>query len=58
MFCLKCGEPIALLGLLDRETKCKQFACTKCLTVYLQNNNGLIFPKDELRTYGEEDELP
>ena len=59
MFCLKCGEPISLLGLRDRKTGYIQYTCSKCNTVYLQNNSGLIFPKDELRRFtdGENDEL-
>ena len=49
MFCLKCGEIISLLGMLDRKTRYEQFACSKCGTIYLKNNNGLIFPKDEMK---------
>lgn len=48
MFCLKCSEPISLLGLLDPETRYEQYICSECNTVYLKNSNGLIFPKDEL----------
>jgi len=49
MFCLKCREPISLLGLRDRKTGYVQYICSKCLTIYLQNSNGLIFPKKDLR---------
>lgn len=49
MYCLKCSEPISLLGLLDRKTKYEQYTCTKCGTVYLKNSNGFIFPKDDMR---------
>lgn len=49
MFCLKCGEPISLLGLRDRKTGYIQYLCSKCLTVHLQNSNGLIFLKDEMK---------
>ena len=54
MYCLRCGEPISLLGLLDRETRYNQYVCSGCNTVYLQNSNGLIFPKDELIGFPEQ----
>lgn len=54
MFCLKCGEIISLLGLLDRETKYEQYICSECNTIYLRNPNGLIFPKNELIRFPEQ----
>ena len=54
MFCLKCSEPISLLGLLDRKTNYEQYTCTKCGTVYLKTPiSGLIFPKEEFRILPE-----
>ena len=47
MYCLRCGEPICLLGLLDRKTGYDQYACSNCDTIYLKTNSGLIYPKDE-----------
>lgn len=49
MYCLKCREPISLLGLRDRKTGYIQYICSKCNVIYLQNSNGLIFPKDEMK---------
>jgi len=48
MFCLKCGEPIGLLGLLDTKTGYIQYQCSKCGTIFLKNSNGVMFPKEEL----------
>lgn len=59
MFCMKCREPISLLGLRDRKTGFIQYKCSKCQTVYLKNNRGFIFPKEDSRRFigGEKDEL-
>lgn len=56
MFCIKCGEMISLLGLLDRKTGYKQFHCSNCNTIWLKNINGLIFNKEDLKTIGEQDD--
>jgi len=53
---MRCGEPISLLGLLDRKTRYEQFICSNCNTVYLKSQNGLIFPKDEVRRLPDNDE--
>lgn len=54
MYCIHCGEPISLLGLLDRETGHDQYHCSKCNTIYLQTENGLIYSKDEQLLIDEE----
>ena len=56
MYCIKCGELISLLGLLDQETKYKQFICLDCGTIYLKNPNGLIFPKEEMKNFEREED--
>lgn len=45
--CPKCDIPMALLGMLDKKTKKKQYLCAQCNKIYLGDKVKIERNRDE-----------
>jgi len=53
MYCLTCGEELALLGMLIKDTKHEQHLCSKCNCIWLKTKKGHVFKKVYKETTSE-----